>query len=64
MQNERLDSIIRIRSSLKFKGACCKDFCVRNEKIELFNSKSLYHKQEESQETAEYENLINISQLL
>ena len=38
MQNEMLDSIIRIRSSLKFKDACCKDFCVSNEMIEFFNS--------------------------
>ena len=36
MQNEMLDSIIRIRSSLKFKGMCCKDFCASDEVLELF----------------------------
>ena len=37
-----LDTIVRIRTHLRFTGRCCKDFKATDKMLELFNSKDMY----------------------
>ena len=58
MQNDMLNAIIRIHSTLKFKGICCKDFKASDKMLELFNSDTLYKQEEDAEEPG---NRVNIS---
>ena len=57
MQNDMLNVIIRIRSTLKFKGICCKDFKASVKLLELFNSDNLYKQEEDAEEPGDRVNI-------